>query len=263
VNNDESRAVTTEVMGDGKIFLVTLYRPRYKNAVDGATAQKLYEAFQRFERDDALLVAVLFGDGGTFCAGADLTRLSNPLQPAGDLGPMGPTRLTLSKPVIAAVEGFAVAGGLELALWCDLRVAATDSVFGVFCRRFGVPLIDGGTFRLAQSVGTSRAMDAVLTGRPIHAEEAHSWGLVNRLVPRGRTKEEALALALQISGHPQTCMRSDRLSLLHSVGQSIDASLRSEFHFNKFVVSQPTFQDGAKGGFQKHQKSRDAGKSKL
>lgn len=188
--------------------------------MDGATAQLLYDAFVAFEANPLQLAAVLWGANGTFCAGADLKKLDNPLRDAGDVGPMGPTRLLLSKPVIAAVEGYAVAGGLEMALWCDLRVVAEDATFGVYCRRFGVPLIDGGTVRLAQAVGTSRALDAILTGRPIAAAEALQWGLANRVVPAGRTHTAAVALAQEVAAFPQVCMRADRLSHYRALGQS-------------------------------------------
>jgi enoyl-CoA hydratase len=204
---------------DGEVWTVILARPERRNAVDGPTARALAEAFRAFDADAGASVAVLYGEGGTFCAGADLkslgTRDSNAMTPvdAGD-GPMGPTRLRLSKPVIAAIEGHAVAGGIELALWCDLRVAASDAVLGVFCRRWGVPLIDGGTVRLPRLIGESRAMDLILTGRPVSAEEAHAIGLVNRLAAPGQARAAAEALARELAAFPQTCMREDRLSML-------------------------------------------------
>ncbi|WP_280701388.1 crotonase/enoyl-CoA hydratase family protein [Kitasatospora sp. GP82] len=205
----------------GRVRTVILSRPAARNAVDGATAAALTAAFEDFEKDDTASVAVLWGEGGTFCAGADLkavgTERANRLDARG-AGPMGPTRLRLSKPVIAAVAGHAVAGGLELALWCDLRVAAEDAVFGVFCRRWGVPLIDGGTVRLPRLIGTSRAMDLILTGRPVDAEEAHRIGLANRVVPTGRERAAAEQLASQLSHFPQTCLRHDRLSVLEQDG---------------------------------------------
>jgi enoyl-CoA hydratase len=207
---------------DGRTAIVTIERPERRNAVDGATARELYDAFKRFDADDGLDVAVLTGRGGFFCAGADLKAIStnrpdsgaNPIKPDGDLGPMGVTRLRLGKPVIAAVEGPAVAGGLEVACWADLRVAAEGATFGVFCRRFGVPLIDLGTIRLPRLIGHSRAMDLILTGRPVDAHEAHAIGLANRVVPKGEALAAALELAAQLSAFPQLCMRNDRLSAL-------------------------------------------------
>jgi enoyl-CoA hydratase len=202
----------------GRIAIVTIDRPERRNAVDGPTAQALYDAFKAFDADEGLDVAVLTGAGGTFCAGADLKAIAedrgNMVQADGDFGPMGCTRLSLGKPVIAAVEGHAVAGGLEVACWADLRVAAEGAVFGVFCRRFGVPLIDLGTVRLPRLIGQSRAMDLILTGRPVDAHEALQMGLANRLVPRGMALAEALVLAEQISVFPQMCLRNDRRSAL-------------------------------------------------
>src|ERR1700727_1108160 len=201
----------------GPVTTVILNRPGARNAVNGPTAAALYAAFDEFDRDDSASVAVLWGDGGTFCAGADLkafgTPEANAVHRTGP-GPMGPTRMVLSKPVIAAVSGHAVAGGLELALWCDLRVAEDDAVLGVFCRRVGVPLIDGGTIRLPQIVGHSRAMDMILTGRAVPAAEAHQMGLVSRLVPHGGARAAAEQLARELAGLPQACQRSDRLSML-------------------------------------------------
>ena len=197
------------------IAVVTIDRPEARNAVDGPTAQALADAFRAFDADEALSVAILTGSGGAFCAGADLKAVGgangNRVERDGD-GPMGPSRMDLSKPVIAAIEGHAVAGGLELALWCDLRVAAEDAVLGVFCRRWGVPLIDGGTIRLPRLIGESRAMDLILTGRAVDADEALAIGLVNRVVPTGTALAAARELALQISGFPQLCLRSDRAS---------------------------------------------------
>jgi enoyl-CoA hydratase len=204
---------------DGPVTTVIIDRPDTRNAVDGATAQALADAFREFEADEEAHVAVLYGDGGTFSAGADLKAMDNRIEEHGD-GPMGPTRMRLTKPVIAAVEGYAVAGGLELAVWCDLRVAAEDAVFGVFCRRWGVPLIDGGTVRLPRLVGESRAMDMILTGRSVDASEALSFGLANRVVPRGTAREAAEALAHEVARFPQTCMRNDRSSVLHQAGRS-------------------------------------------
>jgi enoyl-CoA hydratase len=202
---------------DGPVTTVVLHRPEARNAVDGATARALADAFRAFEADDTASVAVLYGDGGTFCAGADLKALDNRVEDHGD-GPMGPTRMRLSKPVVAAVEGHAVAGGLELALWCDLRVVASDAVLGVFCRRWGVPLIDGGTVRLPRLIGGSRAMDLVLTGRPVGADEAERIGLANRVVEPGTTRHAAEQLAHELARFPQECLRNDRLSLLDQWG---------------------------------------------
>ena len=215
----------------GPVTTVVLSRPEKRNAVDGPTAAALADAFRAFDADDSASVAVLYGDGGTFCAGADLTAIGtdhqNRVAPDGD-GPMGPSRLRLSKPVIAAISGHAVAGGLELALWCDLRVADEDAVLGVFCRRWGVPLIDGGTVRLPRLIGTSRAMDLVLTGRPVAADEALAIGLVNRVVAPGTARAAAEALALEVAAFPQTCLRQDRLSLLEQDGLTEADALANE-----------------------------------
>lgn len=202
---------------DGPVTTVVLDRPAARNAVDGATARQLADAFRAFDEDDSAHVAVLYGEGGNFCAGADLKEMDNRIEDHGD-GPMGPTRMRLSKPVIAAIEGYAVAGGLELALWCDLRVAASDAVLGVFCRRWGVPLIDGGTVRLPRLIGQSRAMDLILTGRPVDAEEAGRIGLVNRVVARGTARARAEQLARDLLQFPQECLRNDRLSALDQWG---------------------------------------------
>lgn len=202
----------------GAIAIITIDRPDRRNAVDGPTAEKLADACRRFDADETLSVAILTGSGGTFCAGADLKAVStgegrNRVEETGD-GPMGPTRMRLGKPAVAAVEGHAVAGGLELALWCDLRVMADDAVFGVYCRRFGVPLIDGGTIRLPRLIGQSRAMDMILTGRAVKADEALQIGLANRTCAPGTAMETALELAQQIAGYPQLCLRHDRQSVL-------------------------------------------------
>ena len=202
----------------GAIAIITIDRPDRRNAVDGPTAEKLADAFRRFDADEMLSVAILTGSGGTFCAGADLKAVStgkgrNRVEETGD-GPMGPSRMRLGKPVIAAVEGHAVAGGLELALWCDLRVMADDAVFGVYCRRFGVPLIDGGTIRLPRLIGQSRALDMILTGRAVEADEALQIGLANRTCAPGKAQETALELAEQIASFPQLCLRHDRQSVL-------------------------------------------------
>ncbi|MFZ5757048.1 MAG: crotonase/enoyl-CoA hydratase family protein [Pseudomonadota bacterium] len=217
------------------LLWVTLNRPGVRNAVDGPTAAALAEAFRAFEADPDLKVAILSGAGGHFCAGADLKAMAagdvsraNRISTEGD-GPMGPTRMLLSKPVIAMVSGYCVAGGLELALWCDLRVADEGAVFGVFCRRFGVPLIDGGTVRLPRAIGMSRAMDMILTGRAVAAQEALSFGLANRVVPEEALRAETEKLALQIAEFPQTCMRNDRRSALDQWGMSEREALASEF----------------------------------
>ncbi|MGZ4565629.1 MAG: crotonase/enoyl-CoA hydratase family protein [Blastococcus sp.] len=223
-------AVTVE--RDGAVTTVRLSRPHARNAVDGVTAAALADAFRAFDADPEASVAVLHGEGGTFCAGADLravgTAAGNRTEPDGD-GPMGPTRLRLSKPVVAAIAGHAVAGGLELALWCDLRVADETAVLGVYCRRWGVPLIDGGTVRLPRLIGASRAMDLILTGRSVDAAEALQIGLVNRVVPPGRALEEAQALAARIAAFPQTCLRGDRASVLEQDGLDEEAALANEF----------------------------------
>lgn len=202
---------------DNAIAIITIERPERRNAVDSATAAALVAAFEKFDADEQASVAILQGEGGYFCAGADLkavaTEDGNRVTEEGD-GPMGPTRMNLSKPVIAAIEGHAVAGGMELALWCDLRVMAEDAIFGIFCRRFGVPLIDLGTVRLPRLIGQSRAMDLILTGRPVAAKEALDIGLANRVAPSGQALDSALELARQIAGFPQKCMRNDRLSVL-------------------------------------------------
>ncbi|WP_229698791.1 crotonase/enoyl-CoA hydratase family protein [Wenjunlia tyrosinilytica] len=216
----------------GSVTTIELYRPQVRNAVDGPTARALAEAFRAFDADPEAAVAVLHGAGGVFCSGADLkaigTASGNRVETDGD-GPMGPTRMRLSKPVVAAVSGPAVAGGLELALWCDLRVADETAVFGVYCRRWGVPLIDGGTVRLPRLIGQSRAMDMVLTGRPVQAREAHAIGLANRLVPRGHALEAAVELAEGLAAFPRTCLRQDRLSLLEQWGLSEEEALANEF----------------------------------
>jgi len=216
----------------GSVTTVILHRPEVRNAVDGPTAQALADAFRAFEADPEARVGVLYGEGGTFCAGADLKAVSEGrlphLAPEGD-GPMGPSRMLLSKPVIAAISGHAVAGGLELALWCDLRVAEEDAVLGVFCRRWGVPLIDGGTVRLPRLIGLSRAMDLILTGRPVSAQEALGMGLVNRVVAKGTAREAAEALARDLAAFPQGCMNADRRSAYTQAGLPLEAALRQEF----------------------------------
>jgi enoyl-CoA hydratase len=217
----------------GSVTTITIDRPEVRNAVDRATAEALADAFRAFEAS-AAAVAVLTGAGGSFCAGADLKAISegpaNRLERDGDGdGPMGPSRMRLSKPVVAAIEGHAVAGGLELAIWADLRVAASDAILGVFCRRWGVPLIDGGTVRLPRLIGESRAMDLILTGRAVDAAEAHAMGLVNRVVEPGRALAAAQELAAELSALPQLCLRQDRLSVLESAGLDEEAALANEF----------------------------------
>ncbi|ORA81028.1 enoyl-CoA hydratase [Mycolicibacter kumamotonensis] len=223
---------SVRVERSGAVTTVVLNRPQARNAVDGPTAAALYEAFAEFDRDDTASVAVLWGDHGTFCAGADLkafgTERANQTHRTGP-GPMGPTRMMLSKPVIAAVSGYAVAGGLELALWCDMRVAEADAVFGVFCRRWGVPLIDGGTVRLPRLIGHSRAMDMILTGRAVDADEAHAIGLANRVVPKGQARSAAEQLAGELAELPQGCLRSDRLSALRQWGMTEPHAMDQEF----------------------------------
>ena len=230
--SSESLGPSVRVERDGPVTTVVIDRPHARNAVDGPTAAALAEAFRSFDADPEQRVAGLYGDGGTFCAGADLKAIGTPegnvVDPLPADGPMGPTRMRLSKPVIAAIEGHAVAGGLELATWCDLRVAAGDAVLGVFCRRWGVPLIDGGTVRLPQLIGTSRAMDLILTGRPVDAWEAERMGLVNRVVPVGQARVEAEGLARQLAGLPQTCLVHDRLSVLESEGLTEEEALEVE-----------------------------------
>jgi enoyl-CoA hydratase len=224
---------------DERVAVVTIDRPERRNAVDPVTAVRLYEAFERFAGDDQADVAILTGAGGTFCAGYDLRALAlgDRIELAEDgPGPMGPTRMILPKPVIAAVEGYAVAGGLELALWCDLRVAGGDAVFGVFSRRFGVPLVDLGTIRLPRLVGHGVAMDMILTGRPVEAIEAKQIGLVNRLAPAGQALAVALELAKQIAAFPQEGLRNDRLSAISQWGQPYDEAMKNELRYGVATV---------------------------
>ena len=228
---------SVRVEKNGAVTTVILDRPHARNAVDGPTAMALFEAFTEFDADESASVAVLWGEHGTFCAGADLKAIgtsdSNPVhRPRVGVtapGPMGPSRMVLSKPVIAAVSGYAVAGGLELAVWCDLRVAEEDAVFGVFCRRWGVPLIDGGTVRLPRLIGHGRAMDMILTGRAVAADEALAIGLADRVVPNGQARRAAEELAAELAALPQGCMRSDRLSALHQWGHSEAEAMDFEF----------------------------------
>ncbi len=223
--------MTVRIERNSAVTTVILSRPHARNAVDGPTAKALADAFREFDADPDAAVAVLWGEGGTFCAGADLKALgtanSNQVTEDGD-GPMGPTRMVLSKPVIAAISGFAVAGGLELAMWCDLRVAEQDSTFGVYCRRWGVPLIDGGTVRLPRLIGASRAMDMILTGRAVGAEEAFGIGLANRVVPTGQARAAAEQLAAELAALPQTCLRTDRMSALEQDGLDEQAAISNE-----------------------------------
>jgi enoyl-CoA hydratase len=241
-----------------RIAIVTIDRPLVRNAVDLATAAELAEAFREFDGDDSVDVAILTGANGHFCAGADLKALASGepsrLSEQGD-GPMGPTRMLLSKPVIAAVEGYAVAGGLELALWCDLRVAASNAVFGVFCRRFGVPLVDLGTIRLPRLIGHSRAMDLILTGRGVSGEEALQMGLANRLAEPGHALEVAIELAQALCAFPQGCMRSDRLSAYEQWSLDWDAATQNEFRRGREVVESGETERGASrfaGGAGRH-----------
>jgi len=224
--------MSVRVERSGPVTTVILDRPAVRNAVDRPTAEALADAFRAFEADDGALAAVLWGAGGTFCAGADLKALAtgepNRVAPDGD-GPMGPSRMLLSKPVIAAVSGHAVAGGLELALWCDLRVVEEDAVLGVFCRRWGVPLIDGGTVRLPRLIGLSRALDLILTGRPVGAREALDIGLANRVVQPGQARAAAEALAAELARFPQACLRGDRRSAYEGLGHPLDAAMANEY----------------------------------
>src|SRR3954465_6175703 len=235
---------------DGPVTTVILDRPDVRNAVDGLTAAALADAFRAFDADDDAAVAVLTGAGGMFCAGADLKAVATgrgnrvTAVGAGD-GPMGPTRMLLGKPVIAAVEGYAVAGGLELALWCDLRVAATDAVFGVYCRRWGVPLVDGGTIRLPRLIGHSHALDMILTGRGVSGEEAVRMGLANRVVAHGQAFDAAVALAAEIAALPQGCMRSDRRSSFDQWGLSLDEALANETELGLVTIRSGETQAGA------------------
>jgi enoyl-CoA hydratase len=239
--------VAVRVERDGPVTTVILDRPEVRNAVDGPTAAALAGAFADFDADPGASVAVLFGAGGTFCAGADLKAVGTPdgnrTQPDGN-GPMGPTRMSLSKPVIAAICGHAVAGGLELALWCDLRVAQRDAVLGVFCRRWGVPLIDGGTVRLPRIVGQGRALDMILTGRAVAAPEALAMGLADRVVPPGQARPAAEALAHQIAALPQQCLRSDRASALEGGWLGEDEAMANEFRHGMAVLAGPAVLEG-------------------
>jgi enoyl-CoA hydratase len=241
---------TVVVDRQGPVTVVAIDRPQRRNAVDPATATLLLEAFSAFDADESSSVAVLTGHGGTFCAGADLKSMSEGgryrLAEDGP-GPMGPTRLALSKPVIAAVEGYAVAGGLELAIWCDLRVASAAATFGVFCRRFGVPLIDGGTVRLPRLIGQGRALDLVLTGREVGAKEALAIGLVDRVVVPGSALDGAVQLGLELAALPQACMRNDRASVLAQWDLSMAEALRSEYRYGRDSLASPDARSGPAG----------------
>jgi enoyl-CoA hydratase len=230
--------MTVRTERNGPVCTVILDRPASRNAVDGATANALSEAFRAFDADDSALVAVLWGAGGSFCAGADLKQMSNRIDEDMSIdGPMGPSRMTLSKPVIAAISGHAVAGGIELAAWCDLRVMESDAVVGVFCRRWGVPLIDGGTVRLPRIVGLGRALDLILTGRPVDAEEALAIGFANRVVPPGQARAAAEELAAELARFPQDCLRSDRASVYEALGTSGSDALAIEFAHGQGVLT--------------------------
>ncbi|MFE3148403.1 crotonase/enoyl-CoA hydratase family protein [Streptomyces sp. NPDC059218] len=253
-----SEETAVRIERDGPVFTVILGRPGVRNAVDGPTARQLAAAFREFDADPDACVAVLWGEGGTFCSGADLkgigTERGNEVRADGD-GPMGPTRMRLSKPVVAAVSGHAVAGGLELALWCDLRVAEDDAVFGVFCRRWGVPLVDGGTVRLPRLIGESRAMDMILTGRPVPAAEAYAIGLVNRIVPPGEARGAAERLAHEIAAFPQLCLRHDRLSVREQHGLGEPEALAQEYRHGLVPLTAGETQAGAErfgGGAGRH-----------
>ncbi len=249
---------SVETSDQGRIRVVTINRPERRNAVDCATADRLADAFAEYDSSDQLDVAILTGADGTFCSGADLKAMAEgePNRVALDgPGPMGPTRMRLSKPVLAAIEGYAVAGGLELALWCDMRVAAEDAVLGVFSRRFGVPLIDMGTIRLPRIVGHGRAMDLILTGRPITAGEALDMGLVNRVVPAGQALAEAMTLAEAIVEKPQSCLRNDRLSAIEQWDLVESEAIRNELQHGMRTIASGELQSGAEAfdqGFGRH-----------
>lgn len=243
---------TVLVTKSGHVTVIAINRPERRNAVDGATARELFTAFQNFDRDASSPVAVFTGTGEHFCAGADLKAVAvgdlqkrREIEPRDTLAPMGPSRMVLSKPVIAAVEGYAVAGGLELALWADMRVASETAIFGVFCRRFGVPLIDGGTIRLPRLVGQSRAMDMILTGRPVDAREALTMGLANRVVAKGEALPAALALAEEIGAFPQKCLRNDRRSVIAQWDNDLDTAFMDEMRGGLDVIASGETKVGA------------------
>ena len=233
-----------EIRHDARVTIVTINRPDARNAVDAPTAASLADAFRTFDTDADHDVAILTGAGGTFCAGADLKAMNNVVRDTGD-GPMGPSRMLLTKPVIAAVEGFAVAGGLELACWCDLRVAANNAVFGVFCRRWGVPLIDGGTVRLPRLIGHSHALDLILTGRGVSGEEARAMGLANRLTEPGDALDAALELAHELCELPQVCLREDRMSSYEQWALTVDDAMANELVHGMTVLHSGESYDGA------------------
>jgi enoyl-CoA hydratase len=249
IDIEEPAIVTVTVERIGRVTMVTLSRPEVRNAVDSKTAQQLATVFREFDNNSGSDVAVFYGDHGIFCAGADLKAISmgleaNDLSSEGD-GPMGPSRMQLSKPVIAAIAGHAVAGGLELALWCDLRVVEENATLGVFCRRWGVPLIDGGTVRLPRLIGHARAMDLILTGRAVDANEALHIGLASRVVPAGESREAALALAEELCHFPQNCLRSDRLSACEQWGMSLEDAMANEFQRGLDVIASRETLEGA------------------
>lgn len=249
--------MTIRMERDGAVLTVLLNRPAVRNAVDRATATALAEAFREFDADDSVRVGVLAGAGDTFCAGADLKAFaagdSNRLEPEGD-GPMGPTRMLLSKPVIAAINGYAVAGGLELALWCDLRIIEENAIVGVFCRRWGIPLIDGGTVRLPRLIGLSRALDLILTGRPVDAQEALAMGLANRVVAKGTARRAAETLAQELAHLPQDCLRSDRRSAYEQEHMPFAQAMANEFKHGMGVLQSDAVAGAARfaGGAGRH-----------
>jgi enoyl-CoA hydratase len=256
--------MSVHVEADGPVRVITIDRPEVRNAVDGPTAAALAEAFRTFESDPAAAVAILTGADGTFCAGADLQAMSgataNRVAADGD-GPMGPSRMLTDKPVVAAVEGYAVAGGLELACWCDLRVAARDAVFGVFCRRWGVPLIDGGTVRLPRLIGMSHALDMILTGRVVSGEEAAQLGLANRLSEPGAALRDARVLAAELAALPQACLRSDRRSTYEQAGLPLGAAIVNEYRHGVDVLHSDELRAGVArfvGGAGRHGEPRRA-----
>ena len=240
--------MSIRVEKQGPVTTIILALPEVKNAIDGPTARALADAMRAFDSDADARVGVLWGEGGTFCAGADLKAIAegrgNRVAKDGD-GPLGPTRMTLSKPVVAAIAGHAVAGGLELACFCDLRVAEESAVFGVFCRRWGVPLIDGGTVRLPRLIGQSRALDMILTGRAVDAREAHAWGLANRVVPDGTSRQEAEALARTLAAFPQACLRHDRASAWEQGGMRFEAAMANEFRHGVATLESGEALEGA------------------
>ena len=232
------------------VYTIVIDNPKVKNAVDGKTARELADAFRQFEIDNKASIAILWGANGTFCSGANLKAImegtGNQIEDEGD-GPMGPTRMLLSKPVIAAISGYAVAGGLELALWCDLRVVEKSATFGVFSRRFGVPLIDGGTVRLPRLIGMSRALDMILTGRPVNAQDAYQWGLANRLVEDGQSRQKAEEMARELAKFPSICMKNDRLSVYNQFGLNFKEAMQDEFKLGVKTLECGEYLEGSKG----------------